>query len=324
MFEIKIASAFVEGRGHIQKGLPCQDRTYSLVDQENKFYFLTLADGAGSCKLSHIGAEIVTKNICALFHENYDALLSMETERLQKYIISNLLIELNEYAKENNINIKDLSSTLLFVAVKNDTYISGHLGDGVIGYLSSEDEIKVLSHPENGEYSNQTYFVTSNQSYDYLKIFRNKIDDISGFILMSDGSEESLYDKHNKQLADVNTQMINWLETHKSSIVEEALKDNLEKVIRMKTSDDCSIGILKIIRQKISYILSSELSIQKEILQSTNTIYVKNDIKIICSIYSQNCKTIKEIASATGITSTTVKKHIKKLTELNLLDVKIL
>jgi len=323
MFKIKIASAFVQGRGHIKNNTPCQDRTYSIIDEKNNFSFLALADGAGSCKLSHIGAEIVTKKVAELFHENYDKLLLLESENVKKYIISNLIIKLDEYAKKEKINIKDLSSTLLFVAIKNDSYISGHLGDGVIGYLTNNDEIEVLSYPENGEFSNATYFVPSNDSHNFLKLFRGKLDKVNGFVLMSDGSEESLYDKKNKQLAPVNSQMINWLSDNSSEKVQEALKNNLEKVIKMKTFDDCSIGILKIVMNKISYILNAELPIQKERLKSENTKYVRNDIKIINAIFNLNCKTIKEIGLETKIRPKTLKRHIKKLQELKIIDFEI-
>ena len=86
----KIASSYIIGQGHISKNIPCQDRTYKLVDIEylkkpgkrkvfkqrrsikstrniidskNSFYGLSLADGAGSCKYSDIGAELITKKI---------------------------------------------------------------------------------------------------------------------------------------------------------------------------------------------------------------------------------------------------------------------
>ena len=51
-----------QGRSHIKSDIPCQDKTYSAFDNDTQV--IALADGAGSAKLSHYGAETVTKFIC--------------------------------------------------------------------------------------------------------------------------------------------------------------------------------------------------------------------------------------------------------------------
>ena len=52
----------VQGRGHIKSDIPCQDKTFHV--HENGVDVIALADGAGSARLSHYGAEFVTKQIC--------------------------------------------------------------------------------------------------------------------------------------------------------------------------------------------------------------------------------------------------------------------
>ena len=54
----------------------------------------------------------------------------------------------------------DLASTLLFVAIKDNKFIMAHIGDGIIGYLK-QDELKIATHPMNGEFINTTVFTTS-------------------------------------------------------------------------------------------------------------------------------------------------------------------
>ena len=53
---------YIQGRSHVQTNTPCQDKTYFY--NNNDSYIIALADGAGSAKFSHFGAEIITKEIC--------------------------------------------------------------------------------------------------------------------------------------------------------------------------------------------------------------------------------------------------------------------
>lgn len=318
--EIKKSSAYTQGRGHIKENIPCQDRTYSHVNKDANLTIISLSDGAGSCGSSDIGAEIVTKIISKILIDNFDELLfeiQKDRNKVSKYIISNLLIELDEYAKTKNIPIKELSSTLLFVIVgiKQNKFISGHLGDGVIGYMDNNGKLDVLSHPENGEYSNSTYFVTSRNSHNYLRLFYGSISDISGFIIMSDGSEDSLYNKQKKILSSVCSQIISWLETNSQSEVSAAIKDNLDEKIKMRTFDDCSISVLKIIKDSMDNILDFNIRNQKLILNLDNTIATINRAKVLSYILRNSPKSVNEISTAVGLTNKTVNSHITALKE---------
>ena len=143
-----------------------------------------------------------------------------------------------------NVEIKDLSSTLQFIAVYYDEYIIVHIGDGVIGTLNNNDNLSVLSAPENGEYSHLTYF-TSTLDSKRVRIYRGKIKDINGLILMSDGVEESLYNYQTKELAPVTGEIIKWLDYGNEKEVSSALDENLKNVFAVKSSDDLSIAILR-------------------------------------------------------------------------------
>ena len=267
----KIASSYVIGQGHIAKNIPCQDRTFKLIDKKfikkeikrklfknrkaikinrntldykNSFYGLSLADGAGSCKHSDIGAELITKKILHYLKLNFDNLSKDENIRLTltSYIENEL-----KNRTSNNILFKDLSSTLLFIAIKNNRFIIGHIGDGVIGMLDKKNNLKTISKPDNGEFSNSTFFTTSVKYQERLRILKGTLNNAIGFILMSDGVEESLYDKKEESLSDTNKIIINWLKHNTEKDVEKALYNNLEQILSKQTSDDCSIGIMRIV-----------------------------------------------------------------------------
>jgi serine/threonine protein phosphatase PrpC len=268
----KIASSYIIGQGHISKNIPCQDRTFKLVDEkflnktikrkffknrsaikrrikkidfENSFYGLSLADGAGSCKYSDIGAEFITQEILKYVKRNFEDLF--KDGNLSLTLLSH--IENKLYSKTtSSISFKDLSSTLLFIAIKNNKFLIGHIGDGVIGMLDNNNNLKTISKPDNGEYSNSTFFTTSVSYPNRLRMLKGTLKSASGFILMSDGAEESLYDKKAESLSNTNKIIINWLKENSEKDVEKALYNNLEQIISKQTSDDCSIGIMKIIQ----------------------------------------------------------------------------
>lgn len=303
----KFSGASIEGRLHLQKNIPCQDRIYSLNDRDVNV--ISLSDGAGSCKFSHFGAEVVTQSICEIMVNIFDDAYQND-DKIKEKIINKILQNLDIKAQEIGTNIQELSSTLLFVAVKNNKYISGHIGDGVISYLF-EDNINILSHPDNGEYANSTYFVTSSDVKDHFRIYRGEITSITGFILISDGTAERLYDKKNKKFSNAAKQILEWLDDNSSSDVSIALKDNLEKFFKEKILDDCSINLMRHVEKDIYELNNMPLDLQKEFLNSNNKIIIENRLKILNSVSSG--KDIKTISTETCLSIRTVKQHVDHL-----------
>lgn len=304
----KFSGAYIQGRLHSQKNIPCQDRIYSLNDRD--INVISLSDGAGSCKFSHFGAEVVTRSICEIMANMFEIIYKMNDVQIKDKIIENVLQNLEIKARQLDTNIKELSSTLLFAAVSGNKYIAGHIGDGVIGYLI-EDSINVLSHPDNDEYANATYFVTSSVVKNHFRVYKGEIINITGFILISDGTAERLYDKKNKKFSIVAKQILEWLDDNLSSDVSIALKNNLEKLFKEKILDDCSINIMRLVKKDINELNFMALDLLKEFLNSNHKTSIKNRLKIINSI---SCgKDLKSISDETGLSIETVKKHVNYL-----------
>lgn len=237
-----IVQCAVQGKGHISSNTPCQDKTYAINTKEVQV--IALADGAGSAKLSHFGAECVTKEICKALSEKFDLYYDEpDGVAVKRKIISDLLDSLEEVAKNNNCDIKDLASTLLVVAIKDGKYIISHIGDGVIGYLKN-NELKVASMPENGEFVNTTTFVTSKNVLQTMKIIKGKLGAINGFALMSDGTEVSFYDKRSKTLALIVKKLMEYTKILNVSCLEKDIKNSFEEVVKENTNDDCSLVLL--------------------------------------------------------------------------------
>lgn len=239
----RISNYETQGSSHLKTGTPCQDKTFSQTNGD--IYAVALADGAGSAPYSHFGADCVTRSICAYLIDKYDDLINNpDGVEVKKEILGVLRHGLGLLADELGCQSKDLASTLLAAAVKDDTYILIHLGDGLIGY-EKNDSVQVASTPSNGEFSNQTTFVTSTDAPMIMKIYRGKLGDIDGFILMSDGTASALYDKRMNRLAPSVKSLFDWTGNFTRETVRNNLRSSFEQSIKKKTQDDCSVLILK-------------------------------------------------------------------------------
>lgn len=242
-----LTSAEVQGSSHRKKGIPCQDKTYCL--ERDKVRVIALADGAGSASLSHFGAEEITKCVSDYLVDNFDALYGEDAHSI-KAVMSNVIREsLNHLAKHLECETKDLASTLLAVAVKKQRYLAIHVGDGVIGcYL--RDKLVTLSKPENGEFAHLTWFTTTSELEDVLRVYQGEATPISGFILMSDGVEPSLYDGQNNQLADAVINLFYSNAKYCRREMTDMLEESLRDVVAQRTHDDCAIALLSRTRYK--------------------------------------------------------------------------
>ena len=231
-----------QGLRHEKDNIPCQDSTHALII-DGRFHAVALADGAGSSSISQYGAEIVTKTICTDLHEHFSEYYSIDNGiDVKTRIISVLRTALQDFAISSEFELQDLASTLLAVAIKDDMYILVHLGDGIIA-IEKDDGTEKISLPQNGEFINTTYFVTSPGAEFAMIIAKGRTDSVMNFILMSDGTSASLFDKKNKKLSETFRSKINNKDLH-INILKDIIELGLKTVIRESTEDDCSIAIL--------------------------------------------------------------------------------
>lgn len=234
-----VVQAAVIGRSHIQEGTVCQDKTYTLTN--GRVTAFALADGAGSARLSHFGAQTATESICRLLCENFEVFWNEPAaNEVKQKILAHLTDDLAHCAAEHGCTLRDLSSTLLAVAVCESKYLLLHIGDGVIGYVKDQ-QIRVATTPHNGEFANQTTFITSPNALSAMRLSKGSDQLIEGFVLMSDGSSASLYSKSRKTLVPVLQRLVYRLGITSEEFLEPVIVDSLKSVISQRTLDDCSL-----------------------------------------------------------------------------------
>ncbi len=270
------ASAFARcvGSDHLQSGAPCQDWAMSRKF-DNGDIAIALADGAGSSRFSHYGSSLTANRVSRLISEHFEeAFGSYEARQVFKqrlvsqlqidlYELSKLGIDLPDDEREKHskpsradlllvpCELSDLSCTVLCVVVRGGRYIAFHVGDGVIGAEISRKgraRLKVLSKPDNGEFANETCFVTSRKAASTARLITGRISTartlVTGFVLMSDGPEAALYNKRESQLVSACSKLLSACRVTEQSTMHAQLEKTLVNVIAKKTSDDCSLAMM--------------------------------------------------------------------------------
>lgn len=313
----------IQGRGHLKNDVPCQDKTTVL--KENNVYIIALADGAGSAKYSHFGAENIINTVAKSLSTNFDRYFLHE---IANYVITEIYNEYYEnlckLATSMNCTVKDLASTLLFVAVKDDRFILGHLGDGLIGYLKN-NYLKIASLPNNGEFSNETYFSTSKDAINHMKLAKGSVKDINGFVLMSDGTADSFYNKREKKLADVLQKIMKLSILIPKNKFDGILANNFRNSVLQATFDDCSIAIMAKNTQNFTGFLTIADSYKREILQINGQRHTNLRTKRYADLlfFMSTQRTLQDIefyAKQLGIKNKHLYKHIAKLEKLSLIE----
>lgn len=317
----KVVQCAVQGKGHIKDYIPCQDKTYYYTKDD--ITVTALADGAGSAKLSHFGAEHITRFICGDLAKNFDLYFSNEDGVFVKNELNDKIKhQIDELAMEIKCDPHDLSSTLLAVAVKKNYYILLHIGDGVIGY-SKSNKLNIASKPENGEFVNTTVFTTSKDALQTMQLMKGYLGQINGFILMSDGTETSLYNKRENRLADVLGRIMQMMSFIPINKIEAQLTDSFYSVIRNATTDDCSISIMVNCTDTFQGYLSLDTKSKKQLLQidpkskSKLKQFIRYDEMLIVLSKPHSLRGISKIIH---LKPKYTKRHLSKLIKMNFIE----
>ena len=293
----KYAGCTVQGNGHQRHGIPCQDKIVHL--DFGAVHVAALADGAGSAVHSEDGARQVVEVITGYLAEHFCALIEEEDAKKAKEEILNMLLrELDAVARDCGCKRADLASTLLAVAVREDAYLMLHIGDGVIGYVK-DGKLRVASSPDNGEFSNETTFVTSPQALRHFRIFKGRLDGISGFVLMSDGSGESLYLRREQRLIPALKRVMHQSLLLDPTFFARQLEETMRTQIAERTMDDCSIVFLARQSNDFPTLKNMEAKQRMEIygIEPTCSRTAKRQLRLFDKVYAwlESPRTAKEI-----------------------------
>ncbi|KAA8995647.1 protein phosphatase 2C domain-containing protein [Affinibrenneria salicis] len=180
-----VYAASATGAAHLERHIPCQD-AWSIRRPVGRL-IAAVCDGAGSARYSEVGAQTVSR----LFTRRLAALAMPEDLPIEQVrpaavqILTDIRRSLSERAMEQRCEPGEFASTLVAVWIGEQAGYIFHLGDGIAVIETAQGE-SVISQPENGEYANQTWFLTSDQWEAHLRITPVNAP-IGKVILLSDG-----------------------------------------------------------------------------------------------------------------------------------------
>jgi len=212
----KIVVASKRGRSHAHEGT-FRDDDFLVKFLPDDWNVVAVADGAGSAKFARAGSKFVTENIVESFNSEtflqslssevlsyFDVQSTDDIKIKNKTFIVNSLYKnikqlheaLNQFAISEEINLKDLHTTLIFCLVKKFEFgyviLSFGVGDCPINVISKDEtDVKLLNILDVGEFSGGTRFITMSDIFsrpDMADRFGiNCFNDFSKLILMTDG-----------------------------------------------------------------------------------------------------------------------------------------
>lgn len=224
------------GLSHIQNHQPNQDVVLNYTN--STVSILGLADGQGSKKMSAVGGQVVLEHVAAFIDRvGMDSIMSYRYKDELVYDIMRVIREcLQEKAETSNIDIDDLSSTLVLIAIDKTSgrFVTMHLGDGIILGVRNESII-FISSPDNGVTSQYTWLTTSQGALNHLRINYGDVADYDRIILVSDGAYDICHGKRVQHRA-------------RHLLLSAKQNDIIEYMLRSQHEDDATIIISDICR----------------------------------------------------------------------------
>jgi Protein phosphatase 2C len=175
-----LAGASRRGKLHAHEG-SYRDDAFMLGAYPG-WHLAAVADGAGSCRLSRVGARVATEAaiaaMVATLQKEWDADLPTE---LNEDVVNMVMLAgiaaahsaVYAEAASRNIPVRDLSSTFLLLAhgpvASNQNTLLGYtqIGDGLGLYLGDGDAIHIVGEADKGYYSGETIFLPGTNEADW-------------------------------------------------------------------------------------------------------------------------------------------------------------
>lgn len=227
-----IVAASKRGRSHAREAKPRDDDFRANYIEENGWYVMIVADGAGSARYSRRGSQIACeamqqfcteklkaidgkdleaavlvynkeKDDDAKRQENLTELSKISTSILYegaKQAYKAIMDEVKGCEDTDKVQMRDFHTTLLAAICHRFDFgwfvASFGVGDGAIAvYEKDSDKIRLLNEPDGGEYAGQTRFLTMPEIFnDRFRIRISIVPDFTALMLMTDGISDPFFE----------------------------------------------------------------------------------------------------------------------------------
>jgi len=197
----KTFSGIATGSSHKRNGTPCEDSFRISHTPDKKWVGAVISDGCGSASRAKDGSAFISDFII-------DGLINFSPHLDRRgpgdWLIDHsvvLLANLREAMRQKfDAPLTNYSATIIGAMISDTGGFILHLGDGIASAFSIDDgdpqnrtlQINSQSDPENGEYANQTFYVTESNWIRHVRI--TSLGDAECLVICSDGAQDLFYE----------------------------------------------------------------------------------------------------------------------------------
>jgi hypothetical protein len=188
----RVFAASAIGKSHLDAGTPCQDAFARAVAGD--LLVATVCDGAGSQPLSHVGSQALSRRVVERLLARFtagEALPALTADAFAQAVgdvIAEVRAGLVSEAGAAGVGPESYASTLVGAVANGEGGWFFHVGDGQgVAQPRAETDAVVVSLPENGEYANETYFVSGRDWREHLRLTPIPMP-LHAIVMMTDGA----------------------------------------------------------------------------------------------------------------------------------------
>jgi serine/threonine protein phosphatase PrpC len=192
------------GKAHLFDGNPCQDAQSVKLLKNNQWVVAVVCDGAGSAKFGLQGAQLASTYFASALEDVVNELITRAPGAWINDAIIKCALNLRDQLRlsSDSDDLKDYHTTLVAVLLGPTGGLSIHIGDGAVvgaNVTRKEDlfyinDNPIISEPENGTYSNETFFITEGDWVKHLRI--RPLPKLDWIILATDGGCSLVFNEH--------------------------------------------------------------------------------------------------------------------------------
>ena len=251
---LQVGFANRQGAAHLKDGSPNQDSaavSTHAVRGLGSVALLAVSDGAGSAGLSHFGSraacDSAVSSLARQLKRNPAIAVKPHLLRsaLQRSVRSGRRgVEAAARPGQSSGKAPDVrpyACTLMVAVVSERLVGTAHVGDGCI-VTGDGDQWQILSEPDNGEFANETKFLTNPRNLPRVTVVPRS--EISCLAVTTDGLQDVAFSRRSLPYQRFWTPLYRALSRGSNAAAEPVLDALLQKVDAAgKASDDCTIAV---------------------------------------------------------------------------------
>ncbi|WP_414548682.1 PP2C family serine/threonine-protein phosphatase [Anabaena sp. CCY 0017] len=176
----QVVAASVCGTSHIRNQQLCQDAHHWQLLPGNVLV-TAAADGAGSASQGKVGAMVAVETAIETLAMKEITPDILGDDALVQSLLNEALLSAKKAVEDEAVACskqpQDLATTLIIMLATPDMVGVAQIGDGLAVAKDHQGNLLALTKPDNGEYINQTTFLTSPDALDtaQIKLWRETI-----------------------------------------------------------------------------------------------------------------------------------------------------